>query len=194
MKTQTLRSRLNRLFENKKKLEHKKKLKACSTLQQYNEELFLPNFPTSANISNFSSVTLIEDSRGKSDENESCNNATNESSASANQANCTSQTSERNDYSSVRDVSVQTDNCVSPSMKKHVNLLQYEVNKKKKHMDMVKNLISVYTEKLNSLKSRIGHFSLRNVKKRDETARKTRHLLRQASYLQKLLLKLRKIK
>ena len=36
-------------------------------------------------------------------------------------------------------------------------------------------------EKLNQLKSRHGHFSIRNINKRDETARKMRRMLGQAN-------------
>ncbi|XP_053381945.1 uncharacterized protein LOC128549357 [Mercenaria mercenaria] len=59
-------------------------------------------------------------------------------------------------------------------------MLQYQISKQQKMLSKMKSLVSSEREQLGQLKSTKGHFSVRNVTKRDALAAKNRKLLREA--------------
>ncbi|XP_045199397.2 uncharacterized protein LOC123553803 [Mercenaria mercenaria] len=61
---------------------------------------------------------------------------------------------------------------------KQYNLLQHEIEKRQKALHKMKTLVKTERETLEHMKMVKGHFSIRNVTKRDETAAKTRKTLR----------------
>ena len=192
-KLSTLKSRIERLSKSKKKLEHKKTVRGCATLEQLNNEYFLPTFPTSLRTSadNLLSVT----SECLTDVEITCQQTPQQTKASSNSESCVvngvlsqsppkqapsgSDTHSSNLCSSVH---IQTEDIESDHTQKLTNLLSYEIDKKEKHLNVVKRSIKQCADKLSEFKSKAGHYSVKNVNKRDETARKTRHFLREAKY------------
>ena len=79
-------------------------------------------------------------------------------------------------------VHIQTEDIESDHTQKLTNLLSYEIDKKEKHLNVVKRSIKQCANKLSEFKSKAGHYAVKNVNMRDETARKTRHVLREAKY------------
>ena len=63
---------------------------------------------------------------------------------------------------------------------KCLNLLKYEICKQQKTLNTLKTLVMSERENLKQMKSTKGHFSVRNVTKRDALALKNRKLLREA--------------
>jgi predicted RNase H-like nuclease (RuvC/YqgF family) len=61
---------------------------------------------------------------------------------------------------------------------KHLNILKYEIKRKQKTLLKLTNIIETEKNKLEQLKSIKGHFSVRNVTKRDQNATNTRKSLR----------------
>ncbi|XP_045169684.2 uncharacterized protein LOC123532337 [Mercenaria mercenaria] len=66
---------------------------------------------------------------------------------------------------------------------KSQNLSNYESQKLQKHSAKLENKIKEQKTTLNEIDNRIGHYSIRNVNKRDETAKKNLHLLRDSQRL-----------
>lgn len=96
----------------------------------------------------------------------------------------------------------QTGDVDYDDLNKCTNLLQYQNAKQEKHSKKLSSIIQEQKEKVNELQNRIGHYSVRNINKRDETAKKNLHLLRntqrqilkQDRQLKQTAEKLRKVK
>ena len=69
-------------------------------------------------------------------------------------------------------------------LNKRVNLIKYEIIKEQEKLAVLEKLVQAEKDKLSNLKSVNGHFSVRNVTKRDENARNTRKRLNTALSLQ----------
>ena len=62
---------------------------------------------------------------------------------------------------------------------KQSNLVEYELSKRKKALAAVERQMSNVTEKLQGLKMKLGHYSVKNVNKRDDISRKNVLVLRE---------------
>ncbi|XP_045198613.2 uncharacterized protein LOC123552927 [Mercenaria mercenaria] len=80
-------------------------------------------------------------------------------------------------------VSTQTGDVNYEDLDKTTNLLQYENSKQMKYSKQLSQKIQDQNENLNEIQNRIGHYSVRNVNKRDETAKKNLHALRDTQRL-----------
>ena len=79
-------------------------------------------------------------------------------------------------------------------LNKRVNLIKYEIIKEQKKLAVLEKLVQAEKDKLSNLKSVNGHFSVRNVTKRDENACNTSKKLNTALSLQsKLQLEIMKL-
>ena len=83
-----------------------------------------------------------------------------------------------------RSVECQTDRSVSTDEnRKNHNMYLYDLNKGNKSLTRIQYEIQNCKEELRHLQSKLGHYSVRNVNKRDETARQNRKSLREVQHL-----------
>ncbi|XP_053389379.1 uncharacterized protein LOC128552386 [Mercenaria mercenaria] len=163
IKQATLSVRIKRVIETNKKLLHKKKVAGFKTSNEYQNSPFIPL-----------TVWLSGNTTTKVNNNETC---VEKSKTESEMSDPKKVTSKQDDYS-------ELEKCVSkePLVEelKTKNMLQYQISKQQKMLSKMKSLVSSEREQLGQLKSTKGHFSVRNVTKRDALAAKNRKLLREA--------------
>ncbi|XP_045190091.2 uncharacterized protein LOC123547228 [Mercenaria mercenaria] len=188
----TLKSRINRIVEIKKKLVSKKKVKGVTSVDDLKRQIF-ENVPVKKKLY----VTPCKN-LNKSCENSSAD-LTDEIALLSPRGSEIDTIPVKQSNENVRD-NVSPDNLNSPephnvetfnkNEKKSLNLFDYEIKKKANSLQRVVHEIESAKEHLKSLESRIGHYSVRNVNKRDETAKRNLHLLRET---QRQLLRQKKL-
>lgn len=156
----SIKTKLNRLFEVKRKLSSKKKVSHCGSISELCEQSFDP--PIKLVIAEPITTVFSELS-----DNPLTNNVNLDV-----------------DNLEVSSLSVytQTDvpNRTANIYEKDANLCIYTLSKKKKSLEKIEKEIDSALVKLQSVKREFGHFSERNVKKRDEAGCKNLKLLREA--------------
>ncbi|KAG1687934.1 hypothetical protein GQR58_008215 [Nymphon striatum] len=149
-KVQSLKSKITRLCDKKKKLARKKKVAGMKNVEDLTSKVFVEPFQKVESPSN--------------QHNDICSIET----ANAIENVCVTDHFSNHCTSSVG-VQTSFDDIDCDNLSKKTNLLQY-INSKK-------------LKKLNSINNRIGHYSTRNINKRDKTAKKNLHCLRQSQRL-----------
>ena len=183
-------SKLNRLLEQRKKLSHKKKV-------LLNRQFESPAAMTTISDLNVESLTLLTETVDRSTEINSvpseCAKTTTDSSESepVDRNSDTSGKLEKHVVFSLNTDSPlpvlsfdnESEEILQSSLgfqvsQKSVNSLKYEYNKLEKNKNRMEREIDQKLEKLSLLESRVGHYAVKNVNKRDETAKKNLSLLR----------------
>lgn len=175
-----LKSKLNRLTDIRKKFVAKKKVKGYNSFSDFLDQSFDPPV----------SKLVLAPHQTSEDKNENALTLLLESMSEECLAD-NSQDCEKNLYNDklestceTRSVECQTDGSVSTNEdRKNHNLYLHEHNKENKSLTRLQNEIQKCKEELRSLQSKVGHYSVRNVNKRDETARQNRKCLREVQHL-----------
>ena len=191
-------SKLNRLFEQRKKLSHKKKVPGYKDAADLlNRQFESPAAMTTISDLNVESLTLLTETVDRSTEINSvpseCAKTTADSSESepVDRNSDTSGKLEKHVVFSLNTDSPlpvlsfdnESEEILQSSLgfqvsQKSVNSLKYEYNKLEKNKNRMEREIDQKLEKLSLLESRVGHYAVKNVNKRDETAKKNLSLLR----------------
>lgn len=150
---QSVYAKVCRLIENKKKLASKKKLPGFKSVQELLDSQFHPPVPRHA-----------------------ANNEISEHSPpareTANSVNATPLVFHDNNEQPNQTKETQTDHeCDIQSDLKNTNLLKYTLGKLTKRNNQLEKTIEEKNAKIQLLDARVGHYSVRNVNKRDQTAR-----------------------
>ena len=192
-----LKSKLNRLKDVRKKFVAKKKVKGYKTLSEFMETPFGP--PPSKTVS----VTAVssENCDGNHDTttNPHTQTGTNLSGSNPNQFQRSVYISEKLEKHPELSVTVnstlltpspinqkqvaEVSEITQPSLdievsQKTINTLCYQYSKLQKNSNHIEKEIQQKLEKVSLLDSRIGHYAVKNVNKRDETAKQNLSLLR----------------
>ncbi|KAL3841605.1 hypothetical protein ACJMK2_019722 [Sinanodonta woodiana] len=179
----TLRTKLTRLLEVKKKLVSKKKVKGFCSVEDLQQQPFELQSKTLFATEFVAEMKLEERPIQDTD---LC------SQQSVQADNC----SVNNDHDGTSH-STDMDN-FEKAQKKTLNVYDYELNKKNKTLNKLMNEIENSKNDLKSLENKVGHFGVRNVNKRDEKARITRQALRKSKAhvrgLTKIIEKLQNVK
>ncbi|KAL4219419.1 Piwi-like protein 1 [Mactra antiquata] len=177
----TLKTRINRAIETKKKLVSKKKVGGISSVDELNRK----PFGTPAKKLFVTPCKSIEHSPDESlicehglisprqNETELCT-----SEIKVNRLECEKNENEQN-KSSYDGPNISDTIQFSKDATKTLNSYEYELNRKKKALQQINKQIDLLKENVKVLDNKIGHFSVRNVNKRDETSRKNLRLLRE---------------
>ncbi|XP_060602482.1 uncharacterized protein LOC132755609 [Ruditapes philippinarum] len=150
----SLKVKVTRICEQKKKLSHKKKVIGVKNVSDLLNATFSP--PTVKVVGEIQSLASVNDN---SDLN----------------LNKTIEKIEKisvSDKLSCKTVSTQTGASDNNNLSKATNLLQYENSKLQKQSISISKKIQEQKDQLNEIERRIGHFSVRNINKRDETQKK----------------------
>ncbi|XP_045209132.2 uncharacterized protein LOC123561044 [Mercenaria mercenaria] len=157
--------KITRLLDAKKKLTSKKKVPGFKNVQDFCEKVFVP--PTSR-------TECIQNTSNQNDIDTTINKLQNLLNIETAPVQNSVPESDR------KSVSVQTifedSDCDVDSKDLNLKKFSYKVLEKKNNR-LQRDTEGKY-ELIQSLESRIGHFSIRNVNKRDETAKKNLHALR----------------
>ncbi|KAH3738914.1 hypothetical protein DPMN_045557 [Dreissena polymorpha] len=156
----SLKIKISRINEQKKKLVSKKKVPGVKNVQELLDKQFLPPQTTARGQVSQQPNAINEEKLRLSPLTERCGRET------------------ESEIVHTRSVGVQTDIECDQETLKETNLLQYNNAKKQKHSSFLQSKIMQQKDLLQSLNERVGHYSVRDVNKRDETARKNLHLLR----------------
>ena len=181
----TLISKINRLVEQRKKLSHKKKVAGFKDATDLLNRLFeLPASSTVAEPLMLLTESVERCSDVSSIPSECAENTELPKTCTVERSRCDLKIvdSSMKDFSykpslgEGEELKKQTQN--SEVSKKDINPLKYEHSKLKKQNNHIEREIEHKLEKLSVLESRIGHYSIKNVNKRDETAKKNLSFLR----------------
>ncbi|XP_045160202.2 interaptin-like [Mercenaria mercenaria] len=157
-------NRVNTLKEQKRKLHSKKKVKGVKNVT----ELLNKEFHVTASVI---STEQTELSSNFNSEAEVCNDV--------------HPASEKHKTESLQktDISVQTDGNPDDDAKttKKWNMKKYLCNKQTRQLRKIQKQIREHEQKMQKISSRTGHYSVKNVNKRDENSRKNSLLLRKSS-------------
>ena len=194
----SVKVKLQRTIEIKKKISSKKKVKGFSSLSDFLEKQFEPPnsslsipgpVPSSNQSEQISDIAHSENTSRSDDTTESVlSNNSNESEHVRNEnsqscsddttgsvlsSNCEIEMSKSREENCSVYKSSQSDEA------KQSNLVEYELSKRKKALAAVERQMSNVTEKLQGLKMKLGHYSVKNVNKRDDISRKNVLVLRE---------------
>ena len=196
-----LRSKLNRLCEQRKKLSHKKKVPGFKDAADLLHRQFdPPEITTTAATVNIEPMASLTETISRSTDinsvhsvqpadctvnnfklidnnNDSCEKLENHIDSAVN--------TDRLPISDNSDTHLESAGLSQSPLsvefehsERDVNVLKYQYNKLNKKNKNVEMQISQKLDKLSALEARIGHYAVKNVNKRDETAKKNLSLLR----------------
>ncbi|XP_060599218.1 putative leucine-rich repeat-containing protein DDB_G0290503 [Ruditapes philippinarum] len=180
----TLKSRINCVIEIKKKLVSKKKVKGITSLEDLKSQVFESTSNKKLNQTPRKNAQNSCDDKSPNRPNKHMHSPCQSKSEK-------SHIEEGNEPPLTKDNIPQYDKEKTPihekvtspcskSERKALNLFDYEIQKKNKNLLGILREVETAKEQLQTLNNRIGHYSVRNVNKRDETAKKNLHLLRDA--------------
>ena len=177
MNVKSLKTKVSRVCEQRKKLVSKKKVSGFKNAKELMSATFSPYLSTQK----YEQTVFCDEADTKEaiqqiendilSENEFCviNNPTDV------QVSCNLVDSDEfcaNNNSTDVQVSCNLVDSDDETLRKETNFLKYSNNKQLKQCSKLQKKITENTEKLENIKSRIGHYSVRNVNKRDETSKK----------------------
>ncbi|XP_060568405.1 putative uncharacterized protein DDB_G0274435 [Ruditapes philippinarum] len=178
----TLKTRINRILETQKKFEKKTKVPKYKTIQDFHSDLL------TLTVNNKSKTTQIDANFPKANDSESdsvMNETCPKSPIQMSPANETfpSPTSPIKQKSSPikQKLPAKMKTCQNEDAKKENNL-QYRILVKQNTLEKLTKLTESEKQNVERLQSIKGHFSVRNVTKRDECAAKTRKQLRETKH------------
>lgn len=176
----TLNNRIKTITEKKKKLASKKKVVGVKNVTDLLNAEFLPR--VRLNVKKSESQSREVDSDHKCSAPDFQDNTNDSDNKLEKTVIATDKTTSNTSYSAdVKSTAVQTENetCKDETTKKW-NLKKYLCNKQTRQLRKINKLVKSEEEKFKKISDRVGHYAVKNVNKRDETAKKNLRLLREA--------------
>jgi len=171
----TLKTRINRILETQKKFEKKTKVPKYKTIQDFHSDLL------TLTVNNKSKTTQIDANFPKANDSESDSVMNETCPKSPIQMSPANETFPSPTSPIKQKLPAKMKTCQNEDAKKENNL-QYRILVKQNTLEKLTKLTESEKQNVERLQSIKGHFSVRNVTKRDECAAKTRKQLRETKH------------